>query len=192
MDILSLVALLREHGVLLANGLTDEEVARVERTFGFVFPPDLRALLQQALPISPDFPNWRDGSEASLRERLAWPAGSAGFDVEHNDFWIGEWGPRPENLDTAIGIAKREIAKAPTLIPIYSHRFIPEEPHLAGNPVFSVWQLTDTIYYGANLANYFENEFPRHSRHGRPQFYVPAYERIRKIRFWSPLVAANY
>lgn len=42
---------------------------------------------------------------------------------------------------------------APRLIPICSHRYIPEEPHDAGNPVFSVMQ-SDVIYYGADLANY--------------------------------------
>jgi hypothetical protein len=157
-------------------------VAGVESSFGFRFPPDLRALLQFALPVSPRFPNWRDDPEESLRERLAWPAGSAAFDIEQNAFWLDEWGPRPEDLRAAIEIAEREIAKAPKLIPIYGHRFIPEEPHVAGNPVFSVWQLTDTIYYGTDLANYLENEFSGREHH------FPNYEGIRRIRFWSRLV----
>src|SRR5437660_11746891 len=130
-DLQKLVTLLREHGVLLAKGLTDEEIARVESTFGFRFPPDLKALLQYALPVSPRFPNWRDEPEASLRERLALPTGSLAFDAEYNDFWLEEWGLRPEDLAEVIEIGHREIAKAPKLIPIYGHRFIPEEPHLA-------------------------------------------------------------
>src|SRR5438270_852695 len=148
LDLDKLVTLLRQQGVLFATGLSDEEVARVESTFGFAFPPDLRALLKCALPVSPVFPNWREEPEASLRDRLEWPTGSVDFDIEQCDFWLEEWGARPEDSATAVEIAKRQIAKAPKLIPIYAHRFIPEEPHLAGNPIFSVHQLTDTIYYG--------------------------------------------
>jgi hypothetical protein len=176
-----LVGSLREHGVLFEDGLTDEEIAGVEATYGFRFPPDLKALLQHALPMSTGFPNWRDGPEASLRERLAWPAEGLYFDVEHNVFWMEEWGSRPQDLSKALEIAAREVAKAPTLIPVYGHRYIAVEPHLAGNPVLSVYQ-TDIIYYGSDLAHYFENEFLSPGR------ALPGYDAVRKIRFWSQIV----
>jgi len=67
-DLEKLVSMLREQGVLLATGLTDEEVARVESTFGFRFPPDLKAFLRYALPVSSpefrkEFPNWREAQK---------------------------------------------------------------------------------------------------------------------------------
>ena len=184
----NLIDFLRQHGVILVDGLTNAEVSKVESTFGFRFPPDLRELLQSALPVSPSpkFPNWRDWSEASLRARIDWPAEGICFDIEHNDFWWEEWGLKPEDLNEAFEVARREIAKAPKLIPIFSHRYIPDEPHLAGNPVFSVHQ-TDIIYYGSNLANYLANEFSSHEEQ-----HLPDDADVRAIRFWSQLVEMWY
>lgn len=181
-DSANLIDFLRQHDVTLAHGLTDAEVSNVESTFAFRFPPDLRQLLQYALPISPNFPNWRDEPEASLRGRLDWPADGICIDIVNNDFWWEEWGPKPFDIPTALEVARKEIAQAPVLIPIFAHRYIADEPQLTGNPVFSVYQ-TDIIYYGSDLTNYFTNEFsPNEERH------LLKYEDVRKIRFWSQLV----
>jgi hypothetical protein len=66
------------------------------------------------------------------------------------------------------------------LIPLIGHRYLPEQPHETGNPVFSILG-TDAIYYGANLKDYFEREFT--GWHSRPW---PA--QIKHIPFWSDLV----
>ena len=176
------VHFLRQHGVILDNGLTDAEISKVEGTFGFRFPPDLRELLQHALPVSPGFPNWRDEPESSLKDRLAGPVDGICFDVVHNDFWMEEWGSKPPDTPTALYIVRQAIAKVPVLIPIFSHRYIPDEPHLAGNPIFSVHQ-TDIVYYGKNLTHYLANEF---STNDERRF--PDYADVCKIRFWSQLV----
>jgi hypothetical protein len=178
-----LVNILRQSGVELTTGLTGEEIAQVESKYSFRFPPDLRAFLQAALPVSPAFPNWRGESEESLRGRLDWPAHGICFDIEHNDFWWEEWGPRPLDLQQAFEVARHEISKAPTLIPIYSHRYLPDEPNQKGNPVFSVYQ-TDIIYYGTDLTDYFAEEFSHNE--GKPILY----EEVRRIRLWSELVEA--
>jgi hypothetical protein len=73
---------------------------------------------------------------------------------------------------------------APRLIPLIAHRYIPDAPHEAGNPVFSVMQ-ADTIYYGADLADYFRREFA-----ARPTDLDPVGD-VRFIPFWSELVARN-
>jgi hypothetical protein len=49
------------------------------------------------------------------------------------------------------------------LIPVYGHRYLPENPQEEGNPVFSVVGY-DIVYYGSNLANYFDNEFGRSAK----------------------------
>lgn len=171
--------MLRKQNIRLAEGLADAEISKVERTFGFRYPPDLREFLQHALPVSPAFPNWREESEASLRERLDWPADGICFDIVNNGFWLKEWGRKPVDIEAALSLARREIANAPILIPIYGHRYVPSEPHLVGNPVLSVYQ-TDIIYYGSDLADYFAVEFLSKD--------VPNYADVRKIRFWSHLV----
>jgi hypothetical protein len=158
-------------------GLSDQEVVRAEGTFGFRFPPDLRAVLQTALPRGPDFPNWRSGEETQLREWLDQPREGILFDIEYNNFWLPEWGERPEALADALEAASNLVRSAPKLIPIYSHRMMPDEPHLPGNPVFSVHQ-TDIIVYGRDLCEYLHNEFlPRQNR--------PHEREIRHIRFWD-------
>jgi hypothetical protein len=147
------VASLQNNGVEFEAGLTDSEVVAAESRFSFRFPPDMRAFLQAGLPCNDDFPDWRDGDEARLHEWLDLPRRGILFDIEHNGFWLKEWGQRPQQVDEAIRIASELVASTPKLIPVYKHRMIPSEPHLAGNPVFSVHQ-TDIIYYGLDLRDY--------------------------------------
>jgi hypothetical protein len=130
-------------------------------------------------PRSKSFPDWRNGDDYDLTEKLRWPADGVCFDIQYNDFWMEAWGERPANLNDAFRVARREIEKAPALIPVYSHRYIPDDPNLAGNPVFSVYQ-TDINYYGVDLASYFTAEF----RMPRPSW---AANEERYIRFWGDL-----
>lgn len=167
-------------GIELDPGLSDEEIDRIESDFGFRFPPDYRAVLQAMLPVSEGFPNWRSGNTGELIEWLDSPAEGIAFEVEENDFWLPQWGERPEEVDDAIEEARRLVSAAPVLIPVFSHRFIPARPADAGNPVFSVVD-ADVICYGADLQAYFHEEFdaPMEDQEAR----VP-----KKIEFWSELV----
>lgn len=176
-----IVESLEARGVEFETGLSDQEVADVQARYGFSFPPDLRALLQTALPASDRFPNWRSDPPGELERRLAWPADGIAFDVESNQVWLSAWGAQPSDPGEAVALARAKLAEAPTLIPVYSHRFLPAEPSEAGNPVFSVYQ-TDIIEYGPDLASYLEREFGIET--GAPQR-----EPSRRIRFWSDLVS---
>ena len=158
-------------------GRTDAEVVACEKKFAFRFPPDLREFLQTALPRGPRIPDWRRGDEPTFRDWLDLPRQGILFDVEHNDFWLDEWGARPEQVSEALRVAGNLVYVAPKLIPIFMHRMIPDEPHLAGNPVFSVHQ-TDIIHYGVNLEDYLRNEFEIGERKG--EISSP-----RVIRFWD-------
>src|SRR5207253_1790467 len=77
------------------------------------------------------------------------------------------------------------VGKAPKLIPLIAHRYIPADPHLAGNPVFSVMQ-SDTIYYGFDLTDYFAHEFGDLASR-RPLDW----SKVRRIEFWSDVVDRN-
>ena len=174
-----LVTALERQGFSIDPGLTDDEITAVQRELGFAFPPDLRHFLQLAVPRGRGFPDWRLEFPVELRDRFDWPLEGLLFDVEHNNFWLPEWGDRPKSFDEAKAIATRHVRAAPTLVPVFSHRYLPSEPSEAGNPVFSVYQ-TDIIYYGANLQSYFEIEFLG-SQWRAPEFPRP-------IRFWTRLV----
>ncbi len=165
------------HRVAFDAGLTDSEVADAEGRFGFRFPPDLREFLQTALPRGLQFPDWRAGDEAALRDWFDLPRRGVLFDVEHNGFWLDDWGPRPGPLPEALRVADDLVTAAPRLIPVYMHRMMPDEPHLPGNPVFSVHQ-TDIIHYGFDLADYLRSEFGLPGREPWP-------EQVRPIRFWD-------
>ena len=91
---------------------------------------------------------------------------------------------RPELIIDRYIIAKNAIEKAPKLIPIYGHRYIPDTPAEIDNPIFSVYQ-TDIVYYGRNLNEYMENEFGI-IIFGERHFQIT--EPIKSIPFWSNLV----
>ena len=64
------------------------------------------------------------------------------FDLEHNGFWLADWGPRPGSLGDARRVAASQVA-APRLVSVRKHRMMPADPHLPGNPGFSVHQPAD-------------------------------------------------
>ncbi|WP_437876282.1 SMI1/KNR4 family protein [Sorangium sp. So ce513] len=176
--------ILADAGVTVARGLTDDELDRAESVIGARFPPDLRSFLSEGLPVGERFPDWREPGSPEIRRRLDWPFEGIAFDIEHNAFWWDAWGARPPELPEALRVARAMLAAAPRLIPIAGHRYIPAEPALAGNPIFSVYQ-TDIIFYGVDLPTYLRCEF-------RLLPYADAIRGdMRRIRFWSELVDDN-
>ena len=155
---------MRLTGVTFEAGLIDNEIDEIENRCNFNFPPDLKHFLYTAHPLlhgdRAEFPNWRDRSVNHVTEGLAWITEGicAHVEYERHPWWTPEWGERPKSMADALEIAKREVAKAPLLIPIYGHRFLTADPCIAGNPVFSIME-TDIIHYGFDLAGYFHHEF---------------------------------
>lgn len=179
-----LIHYLKADGVSFDAGLTIEEVQQVEQIFGFHFPPDLRAFLQTALPVSDGFVPWRWGIRNTsiahkITERLQEPVDGILFDVKKNTFWLPQWGTPPADEEQREAIARQHLVSYSQLIPIYSHRYLPELPHEEGNPVFSVWG-SDIIHYGYDLLSYFVHEF---TLHYPPDGQTPA--RPKHVEFWS-------
>ncbi|MBF0658679.1 hypothetical protein IPZ60_08025 [Psychrobacter sp. NG25] len=160
---IEIIRKLKAKKVKFEHGLSDEEVQQIENKFNLRFTPDLQYFLQKELPISNGFVNWRLGLQSKIeamdiRKRIDWPFSGIVFDIEHNAFWMEEWGEKSNDLNKNIMVAEIYYETYPKIIPIYSHRYIPSEPHKTGNPVFSIYQ-TDIIYYGYDLAHYFAHEF---------------------------------
>jgi hypothetical protein len=170
---------------LYAAGLTDAEISLAEETWQIRFPLDLRRLLQFVLPSGAAFPNWRDPDE-ELARQLGAPIDGVLFDVRQNSYWCPGWGERPETIEDAVSRASEELRSVPPLIPVYGHRYVPQEPHLAGNPILSVVQ-TDIILYGSDLEDYICREFSLRAPH-----FSPTAPRdlilTRHIPFWGDLV----
>ncbi|HZW06323.1 MAG TPA: hypothetical protein VFF65_04295 [Phycisphaerales bacterium] len=158
-DMLALIRGIR--GTRVEPGLTAHELELAAALFDARFPPDLEELLRLGLPTGQSWPDWRaaardpEGEAAQkLCESLAWPLKGMLFDIEHDSFWDPQWGVKPAALADARRIATEAVQTAPRLIPVFAHRYIPTEPHLAGNPVLSVYQ-ADIIVYGRTLYTYF-------------------------------------
>lgn len=185
-----IIKLLKEKGISFDNGLTDSEIEKVNHDFGIIFPSDLKLFLQTALPVSVGFVHWRYGihsekGKQAIKHRLNWPLKGMLFDIQHNSFWLDEWGAKPFNFRDQKKIVQDEFNEQPTLIPIYSHRYVSSEPNEAGNPVFSVYQM-DIIYYGYDLMDYFTKEFG---------IVLPssfgAIDEPKRVRFWSDMIDLN-
>jgi hypothetical protein len=184
MDYAELISKMKDDGISFAEGLTESEFGLIGRKFEFCFPPDLKEFLSIALPISNQFINWRDMSEHNIQlihKRFDWCLDGMLFDVEHNNFWLKEWGAKPVDLEAAKGKCIEQYRKAPKLIPIYSHRYIPETPLEKGNPILSVYQ-TDIIYYGENLNSYLMVEF------GIKKYDDIDFYSIKRVPFWSDII----
>ena len=153
-----LLELLRKKDVVFESGLTPEELAHVENIFTFRFPPDLRLLLNMALPVQDHFIHWRQAltSEAYRTDILRRIATGLEEMVEAGKQLHEEMGISFDGTDTAP--ETNPFPGIPRLIPIYGRRYIPETPHEAANPVYSIFA-ADMIYYGFDLASYFRNEF---------------------------------
>jgi hypothetical protein len=161
------------------KGYTQAELDRAQHRFGLVFPPDLIDLLKRKRPV--DGHDWTD--DAAIKRALDWPINGLLASVEDGRMWWPEWGRLPSSARARREVLREVLSRAPKLIPLIAHRYLPEQPHEAGNPVFSIYY-TDAIYYGANLKDYFEREFT-------PESSRPLPTKIKYIPFWSDLVERN-
>ncbi|KAE8693319.1 putative zeaxanthin epoxidase [Hibiscus syriacus] len=150
---------LRESGFKVQPGLSDVEFARAEAEFGFGFPPDLRAILSAGLPVGPGFPDWRsNGARPHLRVLLDLPIAAISFHIARNTLWSKSWRPRPSNPEKALRVARNALKRAPLLIPIFNHCYIPCNPSLAGNPIFFIDE-TQIFCCGFDISNFFDMEY---------------------------------
>ncbi|KAK9163539.1 hypothetical protein Syun_004441 [Stephania yunnanensis] len=149
----NLISHLKSRGVPVLDGLTDREFSSIQSTFNFVFPPDLRSILSEGLPVGPGFPNWRSSSSQQLRILLDLPALSISKEISNNRFWCQSWGDKSDtNPEENLATAKLHLNKAPILVPVYGHCYIAStSPTSAGNPVFFV-RGGDVRYVGAAAA----------------------------------------
>jgi len=154
-------------------GYSQRELDEAQERYSLRFPPDLIELFLERRPALGYSWNMEDNR---IREMLSWPLGMLLSDVEQG-FWWPDWGMKPHDFRERAEVVREALSVAPRLIPIIGHRFIPEAPQEAGNPVFSMYGF-DTIYYGSNLAEFFSNEFQGKHEVGA----------TRHIPFWSDLV----
>lgn len=168
---------LAAHGITMDAGLTDHEIDRAEREYGFSFADDHRAMLAAGLPVGAGWPNWRAPTGA-LADQLRWPIDGLLLAVAHHDYWHPEWGTRPDQVADAVAKADSWLAMAPRMVPVHKHGYLPAGAGTYGHPVLSMEQ-TDIIVYGEDLADYVEHEFA-----GRP-----VGDATVTVEFWRDLIS---
>lgn len=170
------------HKVTFAPGLTREEISAIETRYNICFPKSLRDFLMLALPVSAGFYNWRDDSAENINtinNAIARPM-EALKELAEEAEWCERWGKELESVTEKAVEVKKRLQKAPILIPVYGHRYMPmveaENP-----PVLSVHG-TDVIYYGETLTDYFDVEF------GSKKQQDIAFECILSVPFWNEIM----
>ena len=176
-----IISFLAACGVDFAPGLAQDEVERIEKIYGIQFPKSLRTFLMEALPVSAGFYNWRDFQPTNInriKQVMNLPAKQIQEYAQEVE-WNEEWGEKPDNLEDLEQVVRKRLECAPRLMPVYAHRYIPvmasDDP-----PIISVHD-TDVIYYGKNLADYFEVEF------GKKLSEINVLS-IEPIPFWSEIM----
>lgn len=156
-----LIKMLELKDIEFNKGLTDKEIAYIEKIYKITFPQELKKFIKIKLPVSNGFYNWRDFTEANIekiKNVINAPMEGLLFDIEYNDFWVENWGKVvDDNIETQKQRFLEKYYEAPKLIPIYSHRYMPDI-NKKNIPILSVMQ-SDIIVYGRNLEEYLEKEF---------------------------------
>jgi hypothetical protein len=173
---------LADAGVRLDRGLTEADLKRIEKKYGFSFGPDQQALLRTALPLGDAWLNWRHATPANIKERLQRPVEGIVLDVQAKGFWPGSWGPKPEDGRSAEKLARERLAQVPLLVPVYGNRYLPAAPVPGGCPVFSVTG-SDVTICADDLLNYAGVEFGLGSE-SEPRRAVTE---LQHVPFWSDL-----
>ena len=185
--------ILESAGVRFSPGLTDSDLRKIEERYGITFPRALREFYREGVPVSDvphEFPRWNDASPANvtaIRERIRAPKEQLLLYLSHDArYWVPEWGDKPDSPEAALEAVRKTVETAPTLIPIFAHRYVPMLAFVDDPPVLSCASGFDIIYYiiyyGRNLEDYFRREFLKAERTDGAYRTVP---------FWSDIVRYN-
>ena len=177
----SIFDILREKGVTLEEGLSLEELQFIENLYKIKFPRSLESFLMLKLPVSHGFYNWRDikkENEYYINKIINRPYEEIS-DKANEVYWNDKWGVEPDK-DSYSYIVREKLKKAPKLVPIYAHRYMPIIPEI-NPPVLSIHGV-DIIFYGIDLENYFDIEF------GDKKQNSIQLENLPYIDFWSDIM----
>ncbi len=138
------------------------QIEIIKSRYGIKFPKMLAEFYMLGVPTDGDgyFPSWLDMSNENveaIKARICEPIKSLWADVK-GGFWIPTWGKRPQSDDSLEARFCELIHGAPTLIPIYGHRYVCAVDRVDDPPVISAVG-GDIIFYGSGLADYMSREF---------------------------------
>lgn len=177
-----ILCIFAQSNIEVAEGLSEEEMEKIERMYEIKFPRSLREFLMYKLPISKGFYNWRDFSYKNIKfikSRIKYPVKYI-YKMAYEIYWNDEWGSEPKGKRKFVKEVRKRIKSAPEIIPVYEHRYMP----ITGKdnpPIISIHGV-DVIYYGRNLYDYLEREF------GTVDMGDINNKGIDRVIFWSDIM----
>lgn len=213
-------------------GLSDKEINGIEDKYGIKFTKYHREFLRilHTLDRKQKYEGWDEQGNSIIREAsffhnwlkddkeisnyLNWTKNFLLEDVQRGSIWLKSWGEKPDSKTKQESIFLDWFNKAPSIIPINSHRFVISEPNDFDNPILSVYE-QDTILYGANMRHYLINELEDELGFFQGEYYydndfkewlwtsslIPEvekihdyeYERLKKIEipYWKEFLISN-
>jgi hypothetical protein len=108
------------------------ELEDIQDRWKLRFPPDLLELMRCRRPLLTGGFDWLKTSPSEIQRALEWPFEGLWFDVQENGLWWPEWGVKPKALFDQVKKLGEVVAKAPKLIPLHGHRYLPEIPNERG------------------------------------------------------------
>lgn len=139
------------------NVLSQKDIDDAEKRFEITFHPDMREFLSHPLSTLDLFYDYGadEGEEYDkLQEKIREFKESIEFDIEHNNLWLKQWGPKPKELNDQLYIF-RKVSEGHNLVPIYSHRAM-----VSGTEckyVLSAYR-SDIIVYSNSLREYLSDD----------------------------------
>ena len=168
LDTTHLINSLKASGISFGEGLKPREIREIERTFGFQFPKEIAYFLSRAYPLNPGFFNYKDLSDGNVQA-------FRNFQVQIKDAFLFDLQNNTDTIQALLrplgwhypqsfqDVVMEALEKSPRLLPFYGHRCFFDG--MDGMPILSFSQPIETIIYGSDLENYFENEFLSPERH---------------------------
>ena len=137
------------------RGLNPEQLAQLQRSFGFPLPSDYMAMLGVCNGFDRDSMDMQ-GGEGPIRFRRS-------FYKYPDDFSKVAWlledtRCHRASVDAALKEEGFDPDKVTGFIPIYSHRALVAFKDQSLSPVLSIWG-SDVIVYERDLQSYFQKEF---------------------------------
>lgn len=177
-----ILELLKSKNVVLEKGLSAKEFNHIKSIYNIEFPIPLKDLLGNILPVSKGFYNWRNFNEKNIKfikACMEFPIKNI-CNLANEVDWCDEWGMEPEDEKIRDNEIRKRTLKAPKLIPVYSHRYMPLG-QFNSYPILSISGV-DVIYYGKDLDDYIRIEF------GDKKQSELDYKIIQKVPFWTDLM----
>ncbi len=187
---------LKAKGIQFSQGLTESEILKIEKIFEIKFPKSLREFYRDGVPFSDiedAFPRWTDYSEANIsRIKSYWLRGPIDRLLPHvtiHDYWIPEWGTRPESPEDVVKEFIKIAQKAPKLIPIHQNAYMPMLIGVDDPPVISAVEF-DVVYGLHNFQDFLESYFIE-DNYNRARKERLAKKDRTPIPFWSDIFNYN-